>query len=88
MKFQLDAENGIHMFLWIGLNVNIEWVQDVFGVHSAAQIDIDRTSLLEIDNPLSLRIRSLIETVREQRHRSMRVSVIAITQIFFKLSMN
>ncbi|CAG2060528.1 unnamed protein product [Timema podura] len=66
-------ENGIYLFLWIGLNVGMEWVQNVFGVHSAAQIDIDRTELLEIDNPLSMRIRDLIEDIRIQRHRSMRL---------------
>jgi protein transport protein SEC24 len=69
------TENGIHLFLWIGLNVGMEWVQNVFGVHSAAQIDIDRTSLPELDNPLSVKIRSVIDSVRQQRHRCMRVSV-------------
>ncbi|GFG34509.1 hypothetical protein Cfor_07724 [Coptotermes formosanus] len=68
-------ENGIHLFLWIGLNVSMEWVQNVFGVHSAAQIDIDRTSLPQIDNPLSVRVRSVIESVRHKRHRFMRVNV-------------
>lgn len=71
----LLTENGIHLFLWIGLNVSMEWVQNVFGVHSAAQIDIDRTSLPQIDNPLSVRVRSVIESVRHKRHRFMRVNV-------------
>lgn len=69
-------ENGIHLFLWIGLNVGMEWIQDVFGVHSAAQIDIDRTSLPELDNPLSVRIRSVIDSVRQQRHRCMRLTLV------------
>nr|CAD7444381.1 unnamed protein product [Timema bartmani] len=69
-------ENGIYLFLWIGLNVGMEWVQNVFGVHSAAQIDIDRTELLEIENPLSMRIRDLIEDIRIQRHRSMRLTLV------------
>lgn len=69
-------ENGIHLFLWIGLNVSMEWVQNVFGVHSAAQIDIDRTSLPQLDNPLSARIRSVIESVRHKRHRYMRLTLV------------
>ncbi|XP_067008422.2 protein transport protein Sec24C [Anabrus simplex] len=69
-------ENGIHMFLWIGLNVGMNWVQNVFGVHSAAQIDIDRTTLQELDNPLSNRIRGLVDSVRQQRHRSMRLTLV------------
>ncbi|KAJ4426456.1 hypothetical protein ANN_27270 [Periplaneta americana] len=71
-----NCENGIHLFLWIGLNVGMEWVQNVFGVHSAAQIDIDRTALPDLDNPLSQRIRSVIDSVREQRHRCMRLTLV------------
>ena len=32
------------MFLWLGHNVTADWVQKVFGVQSAAQIDIDKVS--------------------------------------------
>lgn len=46
-------DNGIHMFLWIGLSVSPEWIHGVFGTNSAAQIDIDRTKLVELDNPYS-----------------------------------
>ena len=38
------VENGLTMYMWIGLNVNPEWVQQVFGVQSAAQIDIDKVA--------------------------------------------
>ena len=31
----------------------IDFIQDVFGVQTAAQIDIDKTKLIERDNPLS-----------------------------------
>ena len=34
------------MFLWIGHNVAADWVQQVFGVQSAAQIDIDKVRSL------------------------------------------
>ncbi len=30
------------MLLWIGMNVNPDWIASVFGVHSVAQIDIDK----------------------------------------------
>jgi protein transport protein SEC24 len=46
-------DNGIHMFLWIGLSVSPEWIHGVFNTNSAAQIDIDRTKLLELDNQRS-----------------------------------
>jgi hypothetical protein len=63
----------------------MEWVQNVFGVHSAAQIDIDRTSLPVLDNTLSVSIRSVIDSVRQQRHRCMRVSVQCVSTVVLRL---
>ncbi len=42
--FIVIAENGLTMYMWIGLHVSPDWVHDVFGVQSAAQIDIDKVS--------------------------------------------
>lgn len=69
-------ENGIHMFLWIGMAVNPDWLQNVFGVQTAARVDIDKTSLLELNTPLSLRIRDIVETVREERQKCMRLTIV------------
>lgn len=71
--FLFGAENGIHMFLWIGLGASPEFVQKVFGVPSAIQIDVDRVALPELDNPLSVAVRTIIDEIRIQRHRCMRV---------------
>merc|ERR1719410_1831793 len=49
-------ENGIHVLLFVGLAVDPQWIQDVFGVATAAQIDIDKTKLVERDNQLSRRV--------------------------------
>ncbi|XP_023212739.1 protein transport protein Sec24C-like [Centruroides sculpturatus] len=69
-------ENGIYLFLWIGHSVNPEWIQDVFGVQAAARIDIDKTLLLELNTPLSKRIRGIIEQVRNERQRYMRLIIV------------
>lgn len=69
-------ENGIYLFLWIGHSVNPEWIQDVFGVQAAARIDIDKTQLLELNTPLSKRIRSIVERVRSERQRYMRLIIV------------
>lgn len=68
------------MLLWIGLNANQDWIQNVFGVSSAAQVDIDRISLPELDNELNSSVRNLIDKIRAQRHRWMRV---IITNYYF-----
>ncbi|KAI8481630.1 Protein transport protein Sec24C [Branchiostoma belcheri] len=67
-------ENGVSMFMWIGMNVDTEWIQSVFGVQSVAQIDIDSGTLLSLDNPLSARVRNLVQHIRSQRSRFMKVS--------------
>ena len=86
------------MFLWVGLSINAEWIQQVFGVNSVAQVDIDKvgsrkillkylatsiviyllnllfqTKLRDFDNPLSVRVREIINTIRNERHRHMKV---------------
>ena len=37
----LIAENGISLFLWIGLQVDPNWLHEVFGVQTIGQVDIE-----------------------------------------------
>lgn len=67
-------ENGIHLFVWIGLALAPEFTQSVFGAPCAQQIDTDRCGLPVLDNPLSLRVRNIIEDIQAERPRCMRVS--------------
>jgi len=69
-------ENGMTMYMWIGMNVSADWVQDVFGVQSAAQIDIDKTTLQELDTALSRRVRGIIKKIRSERPRHMKLIVV------------
>lgn len=69
-------DNGIHMFIWLGLNASSEFISQVFGVPTAAQVDTDKTFLPLLDNPLSLKIRNLMEDIREERRRSMRLTLV------------
>ncbi|XP_015606449.1 protein transport protein Sec24C isoform X2 [Cephus cinctus] len=79
-KFAEDGayllENGIHMFLWLGLGLSSQWVQGVFGVPSVVQVDVDRTQLPQLDNPLSKRISDIVSHIRAQRHRCMRLTIV------------
>lgn len=73
----LLTENTVHMFLWLGLGLSSHWAQEVFGVQSVVQIDVETTALPVLDTPLNKRIRDIVEKVRAQRHRCMRVSVLS-----------
>lgn len=62
------------MFVWIGLGADQEFIQQVFGVASAVQVNIETTQFPILDNPLNVAVRSVVEKIRSQHHRCMRVS--------------
>jgi protein transport protein SEC24 len=63
-------ENGIYMFFFVGLAVSPAWVNDVFGVQTAAQINVDKPTLEERDNPTSRQVRAIVDLIRQQRQRT------------------
>jgi len=69
-------ENGIHILMFVGLATDPGWIQDVFGVATAAQIDIDKTKLIERDNPTSRRICEIYRTVTKSRARTMKLTIV------------
>ncbi|XP_011635286.1 protein transport protein Sec24C [Pogonomyrmex barbatus] len=69
-------ENTIHMFLWLGMSLSSQWVQSVFGVPSVAQVDTDRAALPILDTPLNNRITNIINRIRAERHRCVRLTIV------------
>lgn len=69
-------ENGVYMFLWLGLNLSTEFVQGVFGCFRTNEVDGERLGLPVLDTPLSQRVRGIVETIQEQRSRCMRLMVV------------
>lgn len=62
------------MFMWLGSNLNPQWVQAVFGVPSVMQVDTDKSTIPVLDNALNKRIRGIIEQVQCKWRFCMRVS--------------
>lgn len=62
------------MLLWVGSQANPEFVQDVFGVPAATQIDTQVCELPALDTPPSAAVRALVADVRSRRRAAMRVS--------------
>ncbi|CAD6191879.1 unnamed protein product [Caenorhabditis auriculariae] len=54
-------DNGVVLFLWIGLGVPADWVRDVFGVDSVAMINPESHVIPEKDNARSRALRRLIQ---------------------------
>ncbi|KAA0724984.1 Protein transport protein [Triplophysa tibetana] len=69
-------ENGMNLFLWVGANAQQELLQNIFGTPSFNHIDPSMTSLPALDNPFSKRLREIIETIRTQRSRYMKLIVV------------
>ncbi|XP_020030027.1 protein transport protein Sec24C isoform X3 [Castor canadensis] len=69
-------ENGLNLFLWVGASVQQGVVQSLFNVSSFSQITSGLGVLPVLDNPLSKKIRGLIDSLRAQRSRYMKLIVV------------
>ncbi|KAF8371535.1 sec-24.1 [Pristionchus pacificus] len=56
-------DNGLVVFLWLGLNVSQQWIQEVFGVASIALVDTEKHSIPERDNSFSRGLRRAIALI-------------------------
>ncbi|KAI4807866.1 hypothetical protein KUCAC02_027641 [Chaenocephalus aceratus] len=69
-------ETGLHLFLWVGASVQQELLLNIFGTTNFSQIEPSLTSLPELDNPFSQRLREIIESFRAERSRYMKLMVV------------
>ncbi|XP_074475760.1 protein transport protein Sec24C isoform X1 [Sebastes fasciatus] len=69
-------ETGLHLFLWVGASAQQELLLNIFGTPSFSQIEPSLTTLPELDNPFSQRLREIIESFRAQRSRYMKLMVV------------
>ncbi|XP_005390020.1 PREDICTED: protein transport protein Sec24C isoform X1 [Chinchilla lanigera] len=69
-------ENGLNLFLWVGASVQQGVVQSLFNVASFSQIASGLSVLPVLDNPLSKKVRGLIDSLRAQRSRYMKLTVV------------
>lgn len=72
MKF-LCLENGVYMFLWLGLSLSQQFLSDVFGVQNITYVDTERSVIPIIDNPLNKAVHKVLSKIQEQRSHTMRV---------------
>ncbi|XP_058262296.1 protein transport protein Sec24C isoform X2 [Hemibagrus wyckioides] len=69
-------ENGLNLFLWVGVNTQQELLQNIFDTSAFSLIDPNMTSLPALDNPFSKRLREVIESFRAERSRYMKLLVV------------
>uniref|UniRef100_A0A673WRA7 SEC24 homolog C, COPII coat complex component n=1 Tax=Salmo trutta TaxID=8032 RepID=A0A673WRA7_SALTR len=66
-------ENGCSLFLWLGQACPPELIQSVFNVPSLAHVP---RSLPELDNPQSKKLRSIVDSLLDQRPSSMKLMIV------------
>ncbi|XP_077202303.1 protein transport protein Sec24C isoform X2 [Paroedura picta] len=69
-------ENGLNVFLWVGVNVQQGLIQSLFGVSSFSQISSSMCALPVLDNPFSKKVRSIIDMFQTQRSRYMKLMIV------------
>ncbi|KAF4084974.1 hypothetical protein AMELA_G00112270 [Ameiurus melas] len=69
-------ENGLNLFLWVGVNTQQELLQNIFNNPAFSQIDPNMTSLPALKNPYSQRLQEIIKSFRTQRSRYMKLVVV------------
>ncbi|CAB1351700.1 unnamed protein product [Coregonus sp. 'balchen'] len=69
-------ENGRSLFLWLGQACPPELVQSIFNVPSLAHMPADLRSLPVLDNPQSKKLRSIIDSLLDQRPSAMKLLIV------------
>ncbi|XP_059802400.1 protein transport protein Sec24C-like [Hypanus sabinus] len=69
-------ENGLNLFIWVGMNTQHDLIQSIFNVQSFGQIDSGMATLPQLDNPYSKKLRSMVDAIRAQRPRFMKLLIV------------
>ncbi|KFP18592.1 Protein transport protein Sec24C, partial [Egretta garzetta] len=69
-------ENGLNVFVWVGVNVQQGLIQNLFGVSSFSQISNTLSTLPVLENPFSKKVRSIIDMLQMQRSRYMKLIIV------------
>ncbi|KAM6265860.1 protein transport protein Sec24C isoform 3-T3 [Porphyrio hochstetteri] len=69
-------ENGLNIFVWVGVNVQQGLIQNLFGVSSFTQISNALSSLPVLENPFSKKVRSIVDMLQAQRSRYMKLIIV------------
>ncbi|NXJ78700.1 SC24C protein, partial [Trogon melanurus] len=69
-------ENGLNIFVWVGVNVQQGLIQNLFGVSSFSQISNALSTLPVLENPFSKKVRSMIDMLQVQRSRYMKLIIV------------
>ncbi|XP_064005940.1 protein transport protein Sec24D isoform X1 [Pogoniulus pusillus] len=68
--------NGLSLFLWLGVSAPPELIQGLFNVPSFAHINAEATSLPDLDNPFSKKLKAILEHLQGQKPYTMKLVIV------------
>uniref|UniRef100_A0A663MK99 SEC24 homolog D, COPII coat complex component n=1 Tax=Athene cunicularia TaxID=194338 RepID=A0A663MK99_ATHCN len=68
--------DGLRVFLWLGVSAPPELIQGLFNVPSFAHISTEATSLPDLDNPFSKKLKSILEHIQSQKPYTMKLIIV------------
>ncbi|NXF92725.1 SC24D protein, partial [Eubucco bourcierii] len=68
--------NGLSLFLWLGVSAPPELIQGLFNVPSFAHVSTEATSLPDLDNPFSRKLKSILEHLQGQKPYTMKLVIV------------
>jgi len=69
-------ENGLVMYIWLGSQIDPTFVQYLFGLSTASHIQPEKCRIVELENPISKNVRTLLNLIRNERNSYMKLFVI------------
>jgi len=72
----LCLENGVYMFLWLGMGLSQTFLSDVFGVQNITYVDTEHSAIPVLDNPLNKAVRQVLSKIQKERSHTMRVCIL------------
>ncbi|KAI6173840.1 Sec23/Sec24 trunk domain-containing protein [Aphelenchoides besseyi] len=69
-------ENGLLCFVWVGISVPVEWIQDVFDARALDRLDTESGIIPERDNARSRAVRQVIERLNRGRSRQLKMHIV------------
>ncbi|PKK28899.1 protein transport protein Sec24D [Columba livia] len=67
---------GLSMFLWLGVSAPPELIQGLFNVPSFAHISTEATLLPDLDNPVSKKLKSILERIQSHKPYTMKLIIV------------
>ncbi|CAF1314310.1 unnamed protein product [Adineta steineri] len=69
-------ENGFVMYIWLGSQVDPSFVQSLFGIQNTAHIQPEKCRIVDLDNPISRNVRTLLNVIRNERNAYMKLFIV------------